>query len=324
MKNQKGFIQIPILIAIIAGVLVLSGAGYMSVKKYRNYQFEKTEKEKEAQVQQKAFQEAQQEIEKLKIESEQSKNQQKTLEKKINQEASRPKDTTITASEFAPYLSGVVLIDCNSFWGTGSLWNIKDFGYVAMTNDHVVNEDSYQYGCLVSVYDSSSGSASHLYRIIPQLAFDFNKETDSAFLPIQLLESNQKESPVSTLNYGISSIRKCTTKVLVGTPVAVIGFPAFAHRNIDFKGYNVEANFRQLTTGVISGYDDSVTPNLGGNLPYQNYFISAKIDSGNSGGIAFSKGDSGLCVLGIPTWVALGNYETQGLVQNIHNVFSSE
>jgi flagellar basal body-associated protein FliL len=41
-KNSKGFIQIPILIAIIAGVLVLGGAGYFGVKQYQNYQLQKT------------------------------------------------------------------------------------------------------------------------------------------------------------------------------------------------------------------------------------------------------------------------------------------
>ena len=38
MKNNKGFIQIPILIAIIAGLLAISGAGYFGVKQYQNYQ----------------------------------------------------------------------------------------------------------------------------------------------------------------------------------------------------------------------------------------------------------------------------------------------
>ena len=53
-------------------------------------------------------------------------------------------------------------------------------------------------------------------------------------------------------------------------------------------------------------------------------YVSAKIDSGNSGGIAFSKDSRGLCVLGIPTWLTVGNYETQGLIQNIHNAFYSK
>ena len=35
MKNQRGFIQIPILIAIIVGVLVVGGAGYVGVKQIK-------------------------------------------------------------------------------------------------------------------------------------------------------------------------------------------------------------------------------------------------------------------------------------------------
>src|SRR3989338_990621 len=43
MKNIKGFIQIPLLIAIIAGVLVVGGGGYLGVKQYKNLQSDKQE-----------------------------------------------------------------------------------------------------------------------------------------------------------------------------------------------------------------------------------------------------------------------------------------
>lgn len=43
--NQRGFIQIPILIAIIVGLLVVGGAGYFSVKQYQNTQAGKEEKQ---------------------------------------------------------------------------------------------------------------------------------------------------------------------------------------------------------------------------------------------------------------------------------------
>src|SRR3972149_701706 len=59
MKNQQGFIQIPILIAIIAGVLVLGVGGYFGVKQYQSYQAKQTEQQKE-------LGEAKKEIENLK------------------------------------------------------------------------------------------------------------------------------------------------------------------------------------------------------------------------------------------------------------------
>jgi len=47
--NQKGFIQIPILIAIIVGLLAVGGAGYFSFKQYQNYRAGKEEKQQELQ-----------------------------------------------------------------------------------------------------------------------------------------------------------------------------------------------------------------------------------------------------------------------------------
>ncbi|MBI2123819.1 MAG: hypothetical protein HYU04_01100 [Candidatus Wildermuthbacteria bacterium] len=49
IRNQSGFIQIPILIAIIAGILVLGGGGYFGVRQYKSYQAKQIEKEGVAQ-----------------------------------------------------------------------------------------------------------------------------------------------------------------------------------------------------------------------------------------------------------------------------------
>src|SRR4030043_2346660 len=46
---QKGFIQIPILIAIIAGLLVVGIFGYFGIKQYQNHQTGKEEKQQEVQ-----------------------------------------------------------------------------------------------------------------------------------------------------------------------------------------------------------------------------------------------------------------------------------
>lgn len=45
-KNKNGFIQIPIIIAIIVGILTVSGVGYLGVKQYQNYQAGKKEQQK--------------------------------------------------------------------------------------------------------------------------------------------------------------------------------------------------------------------------------------------------------------------------------------
>jgi len=68
MKDRRGFIQIPLLIAIVVGVLVLSGQDISVLRQYQKSQQENIAKEQQAQEQQKALEQAQAEIDKLKQE----------------------------------------------------------------------------------------------------------------------------------------------------------------------------------------------------------------------------------------------------------------
>lgn len=321
--NQKGFIQIPILIAIIVGVLVLSGAGYFGIKQYQNYQVEKVAREEKARAlaedQSKALQESQQEIERLKQEGEEAKEKQTALEQKVSAATkATPKDLSISASEIAPYLSGVANVDCDSK-GSGSLWNLPVYGYTLLTNKHLVSPNSSQYCAIVS-----GGGDFYLYSIDlfkPYWAY-LNKDLDIAAYPLEEPEwtDNKYRLSVQEANYKISSLRKCSTEMQLGSPVVVIGFPASTQQKVFVPGFGmVPTSNRTVTNGIISAHDASSVKPLG-NLLYKNYFVSAKIDSGNSGGIALSKDVKGLCILGVPTWLSIGNYETQGVVQNIHNV----
>ena len=310
--NQKGFIQIPILIAIIVGVLFLGGGGYFGVKQYQNYQKQKKQIQQQAESQQKAFRETQQEIDKLKIESEQSKNQQNILEQKINQEASKPKEITIQASELAPYLTGVGEVECGNMEGTGSLWKFS-MGYFVLTNDHVIEKAT---NCTFTIQDSPNDTKHSGAWKLEIIDNSWNNITDISLLRLAILPAAiEISTSIPNLNYLISSMPKCPTSMDIGSPMVIIGYPAYAEKTWSAGGTQ---SFRTVTNGIISSHDTSVKYDDG--LPYSNYFVSAKIDSGNSGGITFSKTSSGLCILGVPTWLTIGNYETQGLVQNIHNV----
>lgn len=126
---------------------------------------------------------------------------------------------------------------------------------------------------------------------------------------------------IENLNYKVFNLPLCEIEIPLGSPVAIVGYPAFSSTEFNAGGVQGNQKTRIVTTGIISGYDtNSAGSPLWRTFPYPDYFISAKMDSGDSGGMAFSKNGNGLCVLGIPTWLTLGNYETQGLVQNIHNV----
>jgi len=318
MRNKNSFIQISLLVAIITGVLVFGGSGYFIVKQYQNYQIEKTIKENEvralAETQKKALGEAQAQIEKLKQESEASREKQKQLEQKINAEK-QSTSLTISATEIKPYLSAVLNIVCigNTYKssGSGTLWKWNN-SYAILTNDHVILEDGND-NCLATwTFDEASGEQrGDFFWVDNKIDLDWNNETDTRVALILNKEKSLSNFPVASANYSLYSLRRCLAKMPLGSPVMVIGYPASTQTDTNSP--------RTLTEGVISGHDQSVQPPQGV-LPYTDYFVSNKIDSGNSGGIALSKDTTGLCVLGIPTWLKLGRYSAQGLIQNIHNV----
>lgn len=310
---------------ICAGILAIGvGAcfGYLWFVDYRDAQIgEQKNIQAVAEEQKKSLEEAKLEIGKLKAESAESKKAQKDLEQKIN-----PEGFNISATEIDPYLTGVVKISCKDGYGSGSMWNLKEVGYAVVTNKHVV-ELPYDYGgCTVDVDFG-------VYQIYPSDAWAWNDETDISVLKMKMLKvpmcdenglncksSEEAFTAEKNLNYKLNSLRKCPTKMPIGSPVIIIGYPSFGEQVVDYGGIMGTQSNRMVTNGIVSGYDEIISNKYIGTMPYNNYFVSAKIDSGNSGGITLAKDKNGLCVLGIPTWLSLGEYETQGIVQNIHNV----
>ena len=116
MRNQKGFIQIPLLIAIIAGVLVLSGTSYFGVKQYQNYQIQKVKEiefAKQNQEQKNVEQKNRDtEIEKLKNEVKGLKNlKPQTIIKEVPKEVTKSgPDLSIIISQWR---SSVAHVECN-------------------------------------------------------------------------------------------------------------------------------------------------------------------------------------------------------------------
>lgn len=308
---KKSFIQTPLLVYIIVGILVLGGAGYFGIKQYQISQVEKIERA----TQQKSLELAQTEIETLKQESGTAKAKQQQLEQEVanEQQKSKAQNLSISASELEPYLTGVQEITCYDSkggysTGSGSLWFLKQ-QYVILTNKHVVELGK----CEVDP-ENTDRITTGFYGLDTQKMYSENPETDSTFVPIKIdpsINPDVESAPLSTLNYKVSSLNRCPAKMPIGSPVILIGYPIYARKKVDGSSH---IQYKVTTNGIISGYDEYLVGK------YANYFVSAKIDSGNSGGIALSKNLNGLCLLGIPTWLTVGNYETQGVVQNIHNV----
>ena len=331
------------VVACLSFMFALSAYGAMTI--FHNFESKKAyeaEQAKNMEVQakliidsqQKALSDAQAEIEKLKVTNTETQKKQSELEKKMQSTQKTPTSISISTSDLSKYLSGVMQIKCGDVSGSLSLWKLAGSGgatYFGITNAHVI--ESASGVCLLFPGTDSYTSSNQLNKTMATVnvgsAYSWNNFTDVAIMPIKnafrpidgCSGSDCSENiPVGDLNYSVSSLPRCQAKIPIGSPVVAVGFPAFGIQEHDISGYTSTASFRISSDGIISGYNSLDA--AGSPLPYNNYFISAKIDSGNSGGIVISKTSAGLCVLGIPTWIALGHYETNGLVQNIHNVMS--
>lgn len=278
--------------------------------------------------------------------------QAQMIAEKAQASATQSSDSTsIRSSDIAPYLSGILQIVCggaaagDTVSGSASLWDIPSGGvgvyqgYSVLTNFHVVQTAIlFGRGPDCTLYpDRNFLSPPGLLDAYIKIAdlFQWNQSADAALFPVAGVLGTGGMTKISgtsgyllastltsSLNYSISSLPKCSTKMPLGSPVVTAGFPAFGMQNESTNGFNYTQSALITSYGTIGGYANSADPAtpLAGNLPYMNYFVSAKIDSGNSGGIAFSKNVNGLCVLGIPTWINTGSYANEGIVQNINNV----
>lgn len=211
------------------------------------------------------------------------------------------KSDDITVSEISQYKSGVVVLLCSEGQGSGSLWYLGNKYYV-LTNGHVI--DGTNSDCYV-VYRDELNVTKGVYIADASNAVAWNSTADEALLPIIGVDNETfpNSIPISNLNYSIGEIEACRSMLPEGTKVVLIGFPASG------------ATSRIVTDGIISGHRARPT-----GLPQKNYYVSNKIDNGNSGGIALAKWEGEVCILGIPTASQIGQISNEAIVQNIENI----
>ena len=227
--------------------------------------------------------------------------------------------------------TGVVKVDCYTgendghVKGSGFLvkeYNEKsrDYSYIVVTNQHVVDSPVYNE-CRITVIDDDNLSLG-IYVFGSLLRWKYNDDSDVTFSYIdnKFAEERLESTDINKLNYKISDLPHCKEKAKISSKIYAIGFPVFSESAVSFFDNSGTTYYRIITDGIISGLDDSAKEPFG-DLPYSNYFITATIDSGSSGGPVFIEESGDLCLLGILTWVSLGDYETQGVVQNIHNIY---
>jgi S1-C subfamily serine protease len=278
MKTQKGFIQTPLLITIVVGVLVLGGAGYFGVKQYQKSQQENIAKEQQTQDQQKALEQAQVEIEKLKQDSENAKTKQQQLEQTIKA-APKPATTNSLASIIKSWRPRIAFVNCSYKYGveaTGSGLLIGDY---IDTNTHVFKYNGVliPLNCKISLPDRST-----VYNADVSGSIIYGGGVDIAGIRISNTDSYTESLGAQKINY-------CQRKAEIGESVVILGYP-----------YTGSTNDITATEGIVSGYDD------------WSYITSAKIEHGNSGGATILTKDN--CYLGIPSSVVAGELESLGRI----------
>lgn len=180
----------------------------------------------------------------------------------------------------------VVNILCdNQNGGSGTVW-VKD-GLI-VTNNHVIAGST---SCLVTIPDVATGAPVQIYQAKPLIAPYLSKQYDIALLSVYAAYRDTNGKVWGTYPISLHAFvppSNCSTTQL-GDTVRIYGYP------VTSGGYNLT-----ITDGIVSSFADD-----------GNILTSAKIDSGNSGGLAVDKNG---CMLGIPSAVLTGNYQNLGVI----------
>ena len=168
-----------------------------------------------------------------------------------------------------------------------------------ITNEHVVNNQ--QYGTPNECDIKFPNDNNVFYAILPvqsgygKMEFDSNGN-DVAYLS-GLKQNGFGDPSISLQQRARNDNFSCkSNSINTGSQIVVLGYPTY--------GTDISSVFDKIeltaTEGIISGKDD----------PY--YTTSAKIEHGNSGGLAIDKTND--CYVGIPTWNESGSFESLGRI----------
>ncbi|KKU19407.1 MAG: Peptidase domain protein [Candidatus Nomurabacteria bacterium GW2011_GWA1_46_11] len=186
--------------------------------------------------------------------------------------------------------------------GSGMLFEGDVFGdgspYYVQTNLHVIetNEEGFSQ-CVIAVYPDPDNSEDYIVYKSKGHAL-FRKGVDLAYLKPLEVDGNKKAGLLSDLSlYALkdSTVPICSS-VSIGNHISVLGYPGIGGESLT------------VTDGIVSGFEFRSG---------ERYVkTSAKIDQGNSGGIAIM--DSG-CIVGIPTYVKT-QIESLGRILDLKNL----
>ncbi|MCR4261089.1 MAG: serine protease [Candidatus Colwellbacteria bacterium] len=218
--------------------------------------------------------------------------------------------STVSAGDIInQYAPSVVRLVCVENTDTGDLQQgsgvlfegdaLGDGGlYYVQTNLHVIETSKDDFSqCVIAVYPDPDNSESYItYKSSGHILF--REGVDLAYLKPLEVKDGKRAGLLSSLSiYALkdSAVTTCNA-ISIGDHISVLGYPGIGGESLT------------VTDGIVSGFEFRSG---------ERYIkTSAKIDQGNSGGIAIM--DSG-CIVGIPTYVKT-QIESLGRILDLKNL----
>jgi len=304
---MKTLFKLKTISLIIVGLLFIAGISFFGFNYYKDYQIQQSEEEKLIQENEKLRLEKEQEIkqneqnleiEKLKKEMEELKNKPpqiiiketqpekpQIIIKEVPSEEPKVVDLPSIIKEWRPR---VAHISCEWRYsdmiktylkkaGSGLALKTDEDGIIILTNAHVITDEGRYSPWICNIKlpeDNNIFSASYGTGAFKTSYYDLDWGT---------IKISQPDEYITGLTS--PSVRYCTTKASIGDSVVILGYPAIGSQ-VDITA----------TEGIVSGYDGDY------------YITSAKVEQGNSGGVAILPKRN--CYLGIPSFAEVGGIES--------------
>jgi len=249
------------------------------------------------------------EIESLKTKSDNQAKNQKLTDTKLAELKEELESSKVSQSNYNEQSSAVIgaiakvycdLDNNKSTTGSGSVWSYND-NYYLVTNYHVLEDANginefcaitlvQDWNAVTEDFDKAYQDDNLLIYAVDTSAYTYWEDLDLAISKLIVYEQ-----PLSYLEYiaMVTNENECNENFSADTKLKIIGYP-----------YTSAFTLPTITEGIISSWEDI------GNAGY--YITSAKIEHGNSGGIAVT--ENYYCMVGIPSAVVVGSSESLGRI----------